>query len=77
MEISNDIITVIALLGMIVTSFLLYRSVPRDHADKLMDKAQEIAAKTPATWDDEALKVARRIYDLLQQPPPTPPVPPA
>lgn len=76
MEISNDIITVIALLGMIVTSFLLYRSVPRDHADKLMDKAQEIAAKTPQTWDDEALKMVRRVYDLLQtSTPPTPPTP--
>lgn len=75
MEISNDVITVIALLGMIITSFMLYRSVPREHADRLMAKGEEIAAKTPQEWDDLAVKIARAIYDAL--PKSAPPEPPA
>lgn len=80
MQIDSDVITLLALLIMAVMSFFLYRSVPRDIADQIFKKGQEAAAKTPQTWDDEAMKLLRQFYDLLRaQQPPTggqPPAPP-
>lgn len=66
MSIDNDIITLLSLVIMAVMSFYLYRSVPKDVADKLMAKGEEAAAKSPQKWDDDALKLLRTVYDLLQ-----------
>lgn len=78
MQIDGDIITLLALVIVAIMSFHLYRSVPRDVAEKIMDRGERAAAKTPQTWDDDALKLLRTVYDLLQaNAPAAPPEPPA
>lgn len=74
MQIDGDVITLLSLVIVAIMSFFLYRSVPRDIAEKIMNKATDAAAKTPQTWDDDALRLLRTVYDLLKtQAPPTPP----
>lgn len=72
-SILRDVLEILPWLIVALSMFLLYRSVPREYADKIMSKGEEIAAKTPQTWDDEALKLLRTVYDLLKQQPPAPP----
>lgn len=73
MQINSDVIAVLALLIMGMMSFFLYRSFPREIADQIFKKGDEAAAKTPQTWDDEAMKLLRQFYDLIKtQQPPTP-----
>lgn len=77
-SILRDVLDILPWLVVTLSMFLLYRSVPREYADKIMSKGEEIAAKTPQTWDDDALKLLRTVYDLINaQTPPTPPAPPA
>lgn len=73
MQIDSDVITLLALLIMAIMSFFLYRSVPRDIADQIFKKGEEAVAKTPQTWDDEAMKLLRQFYDMAKSQPPTPP----
>lgn len=54
-------------LASVIVAYLLYRSVPADKVEGLLNKAAAGAKKTATPWDDLAVEVAAFIDERLRQ----------
>ncbi len=56
----------VVLMGMILQSFWLYKSVPEKHVEKLFIDAKRLASNTPSKVDDLLVDGAEMLYKAVK-----------
>lgn len=62
----DDAMKLIMLLVIVVSQFLLYRSIPMAAVEKLLKEAEVQAKLTPSPVDDVAVSVGKSIVGMLR-----------
>lgn len=58
LELLLAVLLVIALLGNVVQSILIHKSLPAESVERLLQSVSDLARKSPSTIDDTAVNIA-------------------